>query len=386
MFLCEQATLNYNVGNFDEAISNFNEIDIKDAIYYDMEISLLHGCSDIKIKEEVADSIEKLKKINSVYGYYWEYHILSEQGVFEMEKLRDVHKQLLDSYELGERGLTATLFERCITDEMRWMWILQDSPYDKAKLKKYKDRCQYLQNIHAEKFAKHNNVDYYSSLYFVGGNIHYHVIPMEMWVENQYKDNSGDIKYNSSFIDEFKKAVNCYNRAIESPLDKQKSKYAAKVKLADLLSMSDDCDYIAQENVVNNFKSYAIKQKIDVFVAFANTLLAKLKILRLVRERFRVQEESCKEIINLLDSAKATYTEYKNVYGVNRCQYIKIIFNILINFSDNSMYEKSLLELLNCKNNSDGIVCNFIDKIINCTDRKFQDFYHSIKFYPIILQ
>lgn len=385
LFNYEFAVLHYNNGNYAEAIEHFKQVDTNSAIYYNGLISTLHGCKDEQVIKEVDEYILKLKNLNPNYGEYWYYHIQSEHGVFNIKNLRKIANNLYVEYKQNNTGLTMILLERCITDELRWMWISQNS--DETE---YSKRLSSLQTLHSEIFAGKNNVEYYKELYFSAGHIHYYEIPIMMWINNGYhvNQNHTNIQLYSVYQKQFDQAVADYKLAINSPYDKQKSKQAAKVKLADLLSMSYDFDYSLCIKDVAIFKEYAEKQKIDVFIAYANTLLAKLKILQAMKiEDFIVKLDEIKEIDTLITSALNIYTEYQNKYGVQRCKFIKILFNLLQYFSaENNKFDKELRVMKDLSITCNGLELKFIEKLNRFREISYMDVYNSLKYYPIILQ
>ena len=366
-FPYELAVLHYYNGAFDTAYSYLKKMeDVDDIHKCVLLIETLHGKNDMKIKKLVVDTIEIIKNKEQLLGEYWEYHIGSEEGRFETDGLKELLTKLIANYNNESSELIKSVIERCFTDLLRFYWITGiDFDIDPIK------------NDFSNIFEGSRRYEYYIKLYFDAGNMHYSTV-VGLWLDD-------DLNQIENKVHE---AINSYNSAIALPYEKLKSKTAAKTKLADISLMQPECEWHEIEKYVLEFKENAERQKIDVFIAYSQTLLAKIKILRYLGNLMLTPANKIiDEITNLLNSALAIYQAYSNSYGVTRCNYLLYIFQCLRNFDhDNSEFDKYWHKLIDLSENCTTLETKFIAKLNSYKSFQYINFYNSIKYFPIILQ
>ena len=366
-FAYELSILYYYNGDFTNAYNYYHKIKNIDAVEKDiLLIETLHGKNDPKIKKLVDETISSLKSKNELIGEYWEYHVLSEKGEFKTSNLNNLLTKLIKIYNNHPSILQKTIIERCFTDLLRFNWI-EGNSFDIECIK------QNFTNI----FKDNNQYDYYFTIYFIAGHIHYSTIP-NCWLKDMVNDIDNKVK----------KAICNYNLALSLPYEKIKSKTATKTKLADVSLMQFEYSWEEIEKYVLEFKKNAEQQNIDVFIAYSKTLLAKIRILRVaINEILTPSEIDINNIKNLLNSAKDIYKNYNNSYGVIRCDYLLILFNCLLNFNfSNSNFILYWGKLVELKESCNTLEAHFIDKLKRYSSFKYINFYNSIKYFPIILQ
>ncbi len=373
-FRYELGYLYYNLGKFKDAFKQYKLIKNIDKDELNIRlIESMHGSNDEQIKKQVMQYIKELKTLEGPaksYGFYWEYHIESEKGNFEIKNLDNLRVKLMLQYKEKPDFLLGSILERSFTDEIRMYW-LQGNMTERINMK--------LKEDYLIAFKNKPNCTYYNNLYFLAGFYHYFFIPNKIWLTD---DLTLLNKFITSTMDYYKDAIFCaYNKV--------KSKKAAEVKLADFATFTMDCDYDKQIKIVEKFKSSSEKQSIDVFVAYSDCLLAKMKILKyMLNENLYLSNDVNKQIIMHIETSRKIYENYGNKYGVLRCDFITILFDLLKNFSVendaafNSTKSKMVLYSQNCY----PLEKNFINKLLLYKKDNYLTIYNSLKFYPIILQ
>ena len=366
-FAYEFAVLYYYNGDFDKAYTYYKNIAGIDGEEKNiLLIETLHGQKDKKNKQLVTGALTELNDKNELLGKYWEYHILSEKGQFNTDDLEILLKKLMQKYKEEPSALLKTTLERSFTDLLRFNWI----EGNKVDIESLKVEFETI-------FKGSNRYDYYIKLYFEAGNTHYSIIT-HLWLNDDLNQIEAAVC----------KAIDFYDTALALPYQKIKSKTAAKTKLADVSLMQSACKWEDFEKNVLEFKENAEQQNIDVFIAYAQTLLAKIKILKIMRNPYLAPtKDDIDNIMNLLNSARSGYEEYKNNYGVNRCDYLIFLFQCLLNFdSSNPDFNNYCKMLRALANKCTTLEAKFIHKLFRYSQFKYMNFYNSIKYFPIILQ
>lgn len=371
IFSYEFGMLYYYNGKFSSAFEYFKKVNYISKSDLSLKlIETMHGKKNLEIKESVNDSLNFLKNqgnLNAIYAKYWEIHINSEKGVFDLNEL-DFIRLKLSKINNGSVTLESFL-ERCITDELRFLWILgEDNENLFNEIKATYDKV----------FKNKNSFTYYESLYFRAGNLHYKEIPLRIWIKNDL-DNLEKKLYN---------AKKYYDDAINSSFEKNKSKMAAKAKRYDLMLMYNNYEQMYLDDLIA-FKNNAIKEEIDLFIAFSDCLLAKGEILKLMEyDELIPLEKDINAIKDKLANSTKIYREYGNYYGVKRNKFINILFDMLLNFNSTHQNEfNDLFEELKCfKNECDSLEKEYISKLMRYRDLRYIDVINTLRYYPIILQ
>ena len=369
-FSYEWATLHYYTGDYQSAISCCEQADqlgeIERTIF---TIELLHGSKEPEIKKKIDKEIEFLKTKDKLCGNYWEYHILSERGTFQISKMYEVLKSLIEEYNNNSNQRIKTALQRSFTDMLRFRWM--EGRFDETEF-------LHLKEEFADIFQSDPNYyRYYYNLYFKAGHLHYSIIPHD-WINDQL----------NRLEERIEQAKNYYNSVIESSYENKKSKSAAETKLADLLLMGNQYEYDKINESICAFKESSTKQKIDVFVAYSETLLAKAAILEtMLNFNLPPTNEKQNYIESCLNTAQEIFSEYENQYGINRCRYLLFLYRCLLNFkTENESYESFDNDLKELQKSCDKLAQQFIEKLLRYRKPTYLSIYNSIKYYPIILQ
>lgn len=373
LFSYEFGVLYYNNGLFGNALNYFSKVNYINKVELSIRlIEIMHGSKSIKIQNKVDNLLKYLESqegIVRIYGKYWRTHIKSERGDFDICLINSLRLRLSKN---NHNLISKSILERCITDELRFLWALG---YEKN------DLFLEIEKNYDEKFSTEKNYEYYLSLYFKAGQIHYNEIPLKIWIKHDFHNLKRLLIL----------AENYYNEAINSSFEKNKSKMAAKAKLYDLELMKENFEKNYEEDLVA-FKNNAIKQGIDLFVAFSDCLLAKGKILRVMiyDDNYSPQENDINEILEMLDNSTKIYSDYNNTYGINRNDFIKLLFNALLKFNSNTgkqEFNKCMNELKKFGNNCPyPLEKQYIDKLMRYATLRYVNILDTLRYYPIILQ
>lgn len=377
-FLYEEACLRYYLNDFTGTIScleNLLQLDNANKLIYEYKlIEALHGSCEEKIMSKVdlfiKDMLSNKENIFNLYGQYWQNHIDSERGNFDIDSLDNTRTSLINLYENGYRDcLILSVIERCFTDQLRMYWMsgtLRRS--DNVRLKKE------FESI----FLDQNNFEYYSHLYFQAGYEHYHGVSC-----------SFIIKGNNEVEEAAQRAKAAYEAALKNSYQKLKSKAATKVKYVDLKATFIEAEFEDLTQVVKEFRLDAEKNKIDVFVAFSDCLISKLRILDFCANEYinKHNQSIINNIVADLNNSERIYRQFNNQYGVTRAQILKNLFTLQLSFSAGKAAVKAAQLSLKslCVNPKYKIESAIIDSM-NRTNLKYKNVYDCIKFYPIILQ
>ncbi len=337
-------------------------------------IDCVHGSSDESVMKIVFNYLDEYENHNDIYRYhalYWKIHIGTERGVFLTSQFKKIINEIQEQYDTSDFEHTE-LIKRCYTDIFRSGFILNNK----------------IDNEEADEFIKfleknyndRNALVYYNKLYIIAGNTHYVEIP------NLYLQNKSCKKVLS-------KASDAYTAAINSNYTSPKSNLVAELKSYDLKLIEELCvKSEINENTysilndfklkVDNFREISLSNNVDVHVAYCDTLLFKIllikNILNNINNDYRMEDAGKKIIESYLKSAKDIYHEYKNEYGVKRCLVLEIFMNKY--YSPNKSIE-------NNNDKFDDRDKKFIGELNNIkSPRDFIQICKLISVYPIVLQ
>lgn len=377
IFSYELGILNYYNGNYQEALKCFKET-YKEKTFSTEELCLrvietMHGSNNKSIKRNIQKALNYLKdKCDNnykEYAEYWENHINSEKGIFDTNEFKRIREILIRTPSDKRTKTSNFLIEKSIMDELRCSWILlkDEKTYEEIKecyLNEYKEKISFK---------------YYDDLYFCAGTSHYYSIP-KAWMENKI----------NLLHKELNKAKVHYDSAITSKYQNNKSKMAAKAKRYDIMLMTNDYENLhSYYNDLLAFNKNAIDEKIDLFIAFSNCLMAKGKILELAfthRDYYPLKKE-IESIKKLIDESTKIYKKYDNKYGVQRNEFIELLFDLLNNFGSNKKFNNTFAYLCKHKNHFYKVEQEYIMKLLRIRKTiSYKAVFDTLKYYPIILQ
>jgi len=281
-------------------------------------IKNIHGSSDFNTKEKVKLYINELLTSDNpykIFALYWKAHIDTEKGVFNIEQFENIRRQIAQCSD-DFINIKSDTLKRCYTDELRCYHILGLNPPENL----ISEFNQFLSSF-GENYQK-----YYFNLYGLANRIHYIDIPKSIF----------DIR---NCLD---KALFHYELALDSGYEEVKSLKATNVKRLELELFREDFDYPKLNKSLNNFITYAELNKIHVFMAYAYTFKAKIEILHpdIINNTLGLNFDIGRTTLinNLLSDSKKIYTEYENLYGIFRAEFLELLFGMLMSRNGNDTY------------------------------------------------
>lgn len=277
-------------------------------------IESVHGSSDDEVVSQIQKYISMLKTdpYYKLYADYWSIHIGIEKGVFDTPSLLRICSKLKKIKPIDNDFLYTETVKRCYTDLIRCYHLLGIRP-NKKITKRFKS---FLTNTNKEMYK------YSFNLYIMAGNLQYIDIP-----------NAKIEDIDTKVVEWLGEANSYYNEAIRSEYGDQKSRLALKVKQEDLNIILADADIKHAINIAEYFLIHAQNNNAKLHEAFANTILAKFKILysdkvyhstNTLPLAINVREDIEKHI----KKAKDIYIRYKNKYGVFRLDFIQLMYRL----------------------------------------------------------
>lgn len=324
LFKYQQAVLKFHMGKHDDAFKIYNQLISNSTDINERNLLMLgiiescHGSCDENVMSRIDYYLKELEKIGGFYSEcanYWKLHIRTEQGDFKelpREKLKSSFLSIISALATyASERVCKEIIQRCYTDCIRCFYILGHPCPEEIKK-------SFLSFLDSNK----NKKTYYENLYLKANSIHYIDIPQ---MNFQHEEYSGLIR----------QALNYYNLALEIGYGDKKSLMAAQLKKFDLEMAYNNYNYTEIMDKINEFKHMAVWQKIDVFVAYANTLAMKLLITKPNNidndHGLSFSSETKKQIKDNYSAAHACYTKFKNYYGTARLEFMLSLFNILEN-------------------------------------------------------
>lgn len=378
LFKYQQAVLKFHMGKHDEAFRIYDQLILCSNVQNERNLLMLgiiescHGSCNIDVINRINSYLTDLEISGGYFSEcaeYWKLHILTEQGKFSelsSEKLKSSFLSIINTlFAYKNERVCREIIQRCYTDCIRCFYILgYPCPYEVKK--------SFLLFLG----ISNNKRVYYENLYLNANSIHYIEIPKKNFQHEGYRNL-------------IMQALNYYDIALKSGYGDKKSLMAAQLKKCDLEMACSD--YKAEEirNKINEFKHMASWQKIDVFVAYANTLEMKLLITKPENidndHGLSFSADTKNQIKECYNNAYACYKEFKNCYGTARLDFMFSLFNILTMFGNDKKFKKEI-----------GKINNLIEKYpflerekqISTQLHKMtpSEVLTAIRLYPIILQ
>lgn len=275
-------------------------------------IESVHGSSDDKVVIQIQKYINVLKEdpFYKLYADYWLIHIGIEKGIFDIPSLLRICSELEEMKPIEDDFLYIETVKRCYTDLIRCHHLLGLRPNDDIE-KRFES---FLKNINEEMYK------YSFNLYIRAGNLQYIDIP-----HAKFEDNGTKVRETVG------EANSYYNDAISSEYGDQKSRLALAVKKEDLNMALADTNIKQAIRIAEYFLMHAQNNNAKLHEAFANTILAKFKILDsnnifCSTNTLPLAHYFKEDIEKHIKKARNTYIQYKNIYGVFRLDFIQLMY------------------------------------------------------------
>lgn len=375
IFTYEKGFLAFHVGNHKEATELFwSLINSQETAVKRKEIMLNiiqsnHGDPDQENMNAIYSFISYLKQNNDFYSVcaqYWETHIRSEQGEFDIESFHNIRNEIK---KFENNPLRNSIVQRCFTDEIRCYHILGRKP----PIELYYDYSSFLKKGNIIRF------NYFYNLYVEANDIHYIKIPEAVLCGN---DNIQEL---ADSADSF------YELALSSSYGDEKSLFATKLKHLDLKMLYADFNFEEAVREIKLFLTRAQMNNVKVQEAYCETLLIKTYVLNPQNfsndDGFALKRETLETINHLYCNAKETYKKYNNEYGIMRLDFLLLLIELL-NINLNFNIEKINNFIIKCADyfyKEQRIIKEVIEKNQK-NELTYIYIVSIIRSYPIILQ
>lgn len=333
-----------------------------------------HGSSSEQVMNQLQVYINQLKNEQdyALYADYWEAHIETEKGYFDICRLNLICRRLQEniSIRVNTDYLYVETVKRTYTDLLRCHHILGIYPE-----KELEDKfISYLLSINKPLH------DYYYNLYIMAFRLQYIAIPL-LRFENQ----------DSELLKIIGEANIYYEKAINSEYMDQKTRRALTVKQAELKMMLADADAPQAIHTVEQFLVHSQTNNVDVHEAYAETLLAKFKIIdnRNLQSSngliipYYIQDDINKHLLK----ARKIYQVYKNEYGVFRSDFITYLYKLYLASDLSSLFlqMEKFMSKFHAYQKEQFIWNNMKERY---TEQRLSKMFilWCIKSYPIIMQ
>lgn len=379
IFFYELGTLYFFASRQKESFKYFNTMIDKTSEPKDRSKILLriiettHGdVSDLSVKNilNYQSELSKLGPPYSLYSTYWELHINSEKGMFDLDKYQKLLEELLQIPVTQTEDIQTEIIKRCYTDVIRIQHIL----FIKLNLKFTTSFLKFLDQNY--EYAIRN---YYESLYIKANSEHYITLQEKILVGESCEESLTIAK------EQYKKSEQIEYQNI-------KSVSASNLKFIDLMLYENDFDFDAYKDVIENFRSNALQNNVSVHVAYCDTLLVKLIMIQLYSNKSYLvdckKDELHLEIINKCDSSKSIYKDFKNTYGIFRVNFLTIMYSMINDFNSVNKHLKELCDLINDQTFSarEKRLCDSLKERYKKNELTPAYLISIIKVYPIIMQ
>ncbi len=381
-FFYEKAFLAFYMGKHEESTTIFKKLIAsqteekkkKEIILHIVESS--HGNPSNNNMDNIDALLKTLKLHNDLYkvcAEYWEAHIDTERGVFNIKKFEQVREDILCHKEHFSNDLVRSITHRSFTDELRCYHILGINPPQNLcdKYLRFLDTC------------KASRKEYFSNLYIKANTKHYIELTNAIL----------GYPINQSVEDIVENANQYYQIALNSTYGDKKSKSATQIKQLDLNMMYNNFDYEKTNKELKMFLLNSQINKVAVHEAFCMTLIIKSLILNPANITndcgVDYSEETIDEISNYHKSASKIYREYKNEYGHFRLDFLISLFALILeNSKERDIVFAKLEQFKNTYQHYPREI-RIIDELLKRkenNDLTIMFVLSLIRSYPIILQ
>lgn len=336
-------------------------------------IESVHGSSNEEVVLQIQKYMDTLREnpYYKLYVDYWLVHIGTEKGIFDIPSLLRICSELKEMKPIEDDFLYTETIKRCYTDLIRCHHLLGLRPDDYIE-KRFE---VFLKNTNKEMY------EYSFNLYIRAGNLQYIDIP-----HAKFEDNGTKVR---EMVGE---ANSYYNNAINSEYGDEKSRLALAVKKEDLNMVLADANIKQAIRTAEYFLMHAQNNSAKLHEAYANTILAKFKILDsnnvfYSTNTLQLAHYFKEDIEKHIEKARNTYIQYKNIYGVFRLDFIQLMYMLYTGIEYTEILE--LMQELTEKHASyvkEYAVC--IDLLERNQERKLTKMYimWCIRSYMIVLQ
>ncbi len=381
LFLYEIGTLYFYISCQEKAFSKYNQLlsrttGIDQCHFVRLRIiETTHGDISSLTKNNINAYLKELHAAGepySLFAKYWELHIETERGNFNILHYTTLLQKLTALNEVSDIKLE--LIKRCYTDIIRSYHILYSKPENELL-------DNFLRFI--EKTYDSTAYSYYKALYVDANTEHYIGL-----LDDILKKENCENTYNH--------ALDNYNIALSSGYENIKSVSACELKLIDLKLYNPDNikEFESYNEKINKFLSNAEINKVSVHVAYCKTLLAKLCMVRnLHNESYYItynKKNMNSNITAYLRDAKKIYKAFSNEYGIIRVEFLEILYKVASyprnEDIDNIILKSTDVLSKHAEYKRESTIINAIrDKMVR--NESLQMFTTAlIKAYPIIMQ
>lgn len=275
-------------------------------------IESVHGSSDGEVVLQIQKYMGTLRNdlYYKLYADYWQAHISIEKGIFDIPDLLRICSEFKKMKPVEDDFLYTETVKRCFTDLIRCYHLLGFRPDDDIE----KGFEVFLKNTNKAIY------EYSFNLYIKAGNLQYIDIP-----QSKFEDNGTKV------LEMVGEANSYYNKAINSEYGDQKSRLALAVKKEDLNIVLADANVKQAIHTAEYFLMHAQNNNAKLHEAYADTILAKFKILDSNNcfqstNTFQLAHYLKEDIEKHIEKARNTYIKYKNIYGVFRLDFIQLMY------------------------------------------------------------
>lgn len=383
LFYYEMGTLHFYNSQQEKAFIKYNNL-LQNISNTDQEMILTlkiiettHGDITPLTRENINKYLGKIKEKGtpySLYAQYWELHIDSERGKFNLHAFNRLLTNLLGIETAYSTDVHLEIIKRCYTDIIRICHILFIAPEEE------------LTNHFLDFLEKHygdTTCRYYEALY-ANANFEHYISLLDKILKGENCENT------------YYQAASYYEIAIKIGYQNLKSVSACELKDIDLkLFVPENLDNIDQyKDKINRFLTNAEINRVSVHVAYCKTLLAKLCMIKNLsdEEYYRLSEKKRKNkdsyIKAYIRDAKKIYRNYENDYGIIRIQFLEFLYYFATcdNNTDRVISLQKVTDIL--ENYSEYRRENLIiDSLKSNSDISSRMFVISlVKAYPLIMQ
>lgn len=275
-------------------------------------IESVHGSSDDEVVLQIQKYMDTLRDdpYYKLYAEYWQAHIGTEKGIFDIPSLLRICAEFKKMRPAEDDFLYTETVKRCYTDLIRCHHLLGLRPDDDIE----KGFEVFLKNTNKEIY------EYSFNLYIKAGNLQYIDIP-----QAKFEDNGTKV------LEMVGEANSYYEVAINSEYGDRKSRLALAVKKEDLNMVLADTNVKQAIHNAEYFLMHAQNNNARLHEAYADTILAKFKILDSNNtyqssNTFQLAHYLKEDIEKHIEKARNTYFKYKNIYGVFRLDFIQLMY------------------------------------------------------------
>ncbi len=334
VFFYEYGVLHYYMGHHKDAFDLYQcylqQFDRQEQLRIMVRvIETSHGSIDPIVRSQLNNYLTILKQDTyyRLYADYWEVHIEIEKGVFDIEHLQEICNSFRKLNGYRNDFLYVETLKRCFSDLIRCYYLIEKELTPKL----ISDCVDFLSNVDINMYT------YVYNLNIKAGTIQYIEIPLSYDQE-------------STILEKVYTANSYYEKAINSEYGDRKSRLALEVKRADLNMVLVDTNVDDSISIAEAFLMHAQSNNARLHEAYADTVLAKFKMLNkdlLIDYDNASINRLKKNIKEHIDNAIQIYSQYGNIYGVIRSNFLHLLYQLLVEFNYSNVLQH--MKQLTCK-------------------------------------